>query len=85
MNRLEEKIYKHLENEAFIKDGLLTTDFAAKECANITEEIAIKYRKFCLLQDVQYFDNTEEGDIYTTRKGEKVTEKELFQEFIKTL
>ena len=83
MNKLQEKLKNKLLHVT--NDTERNIEIAAKECANITEEIAIKYRQFWLLQDVQYFDNTEEGDIYITRRGKKVTEKELFQEFIKTL
>ena len=85
MNKIGQITYKHLENEAFIKDGLITTKFAAEECANITEEMCIKFDKW----KRYYLETTKDDyDLYLLPQepmNKWYTVEELFQEFLKTL
>ena len=36
-------------------------------------------------EEVKWFDNTEEGDVYKDKKGRKITENQLFKIFVQTL
>ena len=85
MNKIGQITYKHLENKVFIKDGLITTKFAAKECANIAEEMCIKFAEFsCKYYDEDLMPN-QWWDCNLNSKNTILSTKELFQEFLKTL
>lgn len=49
--------------------------------AKYTQEQVIGYQKWWLKQDVEYFDNTELGDVYKDRKGNTVTDVDLFNKY----
>ena len=75
MNKLQEKLKNKLLHVT--NDTERNIEIAAKECANITEEIAVKFTEFLqkqyYLEDNDWFDYNSEGI------------RKLFQEFLKTL
>ena len=74
MNKLEDK---------FITAGCLFAN--AKECANITEEMCIKFTEFsCKYYDEDLMPN-QGWDCNLNSKNTILSTKELFQEFLKTL
>ena len=52
---------------------------------DLTKDIALKYLNFWLKKEIEWFDNTEDGDVYKDKKGRKITENQLFNQFLKTL
>ena len=50
-----------------------------------SEADLINYKRFWLAQDIEWFDNTDDGDIYKNRKGKVVTEKEIVTAYIQSL
>ena len=75
MNKLE---------EMFLIQGVVWDD-DVQICAEIVQEVAIKYYKYFVNSGIEYIDNTEEGDVYKSKLGKKLTEDEIFKHFIKTL
>lgn len=75
MNKLE---------EMFLTQGVVWDD-DVQICAEIVQEVAIKYYKYFVNSGIEYIDNTEEGDVYKSKLGKKLTEDEIFKHFIKTL
>ncbi len=74
MNKLEDK---------FITAGCLFAN--AKECANIAEEMCIKFAEFsCKYYDEDLMPN-QWWDCNLNSKNTILSTKELFQEFLKTL
>lgn len=78
MNKLEKQIFTRLENEVFIKDGLLTTDFAAKKSAEITIDIVVKFHEW-IRKSKDIIDK--QNGSYLFNNNYYITE-ELFQIFI---
>jgi hypothetical protein len=75
MNKLEEMFLTR--TNACKDDLILYTD--------LTKDIALKYLNFWLKKEIEWFDNTEDGDVYKDKKGRKITENQLFNQFLKTL
>jgi len=75
MNKLEEMFLTR--TNACEDDLILYTD--------LTKDIALKYLNFWLKKEIEWFDNTEDGDVYKDKKGRKITENQLFNQFLKTL
>ena len=75
MNKLEEMFLTR--TNACEDDLILYID--------LTKDIALKYLNFWLKKEIEWFDNTEDGDVYKDKKGRKITENQLFNQFLKTL
>ena len=75
MNKLEEMF---LTRTNACEDDLIL-------CTDLIQEVAIKYYKYFVNSGIEYIDNTEEGDVYKSKLGKKLTEDEIFKHFIKTL
>jgi len=59
--------------------------FKAQQKGGYSEADLINYKRFWLAQDIEWFDNTNDGDIYKNKKGKVVTEKEIVTAYIQSL
>jgi hypothetical protein len=55
---------------------------SVSKSAEITTDIAVKYKDFWLKRDVEWFFGHGINTVYRKKNGKEITEKELFEEFI---
>ena len=83
MNKLEIQLKNKLLH--VVDDTDLNIEIAAKECANIAEEMCIKFAEFsCKYYDEDLMPN-QWWACNLNSKNTILSTKELFQEFLKTL
>lgn len=49
----------------------------SQETSPFSDDDIISYRKFWVSQNIEWYDDTELGEVYINKKGKKITEKEL--------
>jgi hypothetical protein len=94
IEKLHEKTIKSNSNEEdfdAVTSGYILYDDnfekVANQSAEITKDIAIKFRKWFNDNNYEFIDNTIVGDLYANREGSDsaLTETEIFNIFIETL
>ena len=68
---------KHTEQEAFINGWRQCLQ--SQETHSNSDVDMIEFKNWWLQLNIEWFDNTEDGDIYRFNNGKKVTDKELLQ------
>jgi hypothetical protein len=75
---LKEKFHQWLKTDPFGSKDRVTLREA--ECEAIAEEFAIEFAEWCVIRKVSFFDDTEQGMIFTVDLYKtKYTTKELLQ------
>ena len=93
MKELEERHLKEIWNiEAdtgnygeYIRINKQSMEEVAKECANITKEIAVGFSLWQQQGDCRWVLNDEDEWMYDTDYNKRINTEELFTEYLKTL
>ena len=59
--------------------------YKAAQSKKYSEEDLINFKNFWLKKDIEWFDNTNEGDIYKDKKGNKISDKDLINDYLQSL